>query len=377
MIFNAKSIAVAIIAVMLVSGCASQGPYLKLDSSLQKDIRTFDGANYLPLTRLCDVYGVKYSLDPYTNVAKIEKGGTIVMRAGSERILVDGVERKLDRPVMMSGGTIFVPASFVRNNLGSIVQITARPSVPVITEEYPRVSAPGAHTIRTVILDPGHGGRDPGAIGKTLCLREKDLVIKISKRVKNILEEHGMRVIMTRADDTFIPLAGRVSMTNKSDADIFVSIHINAAKSRSMAGFECYYLSEATDDNALALEAAENESVDADTGTVAEHSKGLDKTLWDMTLTENRRESVELASRICSAVGSSRTMTSRGIRSARFYVLKGSRIPAVLVEAGYISNRYEESKFNSPGYADKVADAVAQGILSYKNEYERTHGFTI
>jgi N-acetylmuramoyl-L-alanine amidase len=372
----AKAAFLVTIAAMLISGCASQGPYLKLDTALQKEIRTFDGAQYLPLTRLCDAYGVQWKWDPYIKTATIQKKGTIVLRSGSDRVLVNGVARKLDRPVMMDGGTVFVPVSFAKTSLGSIVPVSAKTAPAYITEEFPPVTVSGARRVRTVIIDAGHGGNDPGAIGKRLALKEKDTTLYIAKRLKNILEENGIKVILTRSNDTFISLAKRVEITNNSVADIFVSVHINAARSTSMSGFECYYLSEATDDNARALEAAENVSVKAETGTLAERSKGLDKTLWDMQLTENRRESIELAKFMCGSVDKSLAMRNRGIRSARFYVLKGSRIPAVLAEVGYISNRLEEQKLKTSGYLDRMADVLAQGILSYKNEYERTNGFT-
>jgi N-acetylmuramoyl-L-alanine amidase len=96
-----------------------------------------------------------------------------------------------------------------------------------------------------------------------------------------------------------------------------------------------------------------------------------------MTLTENRRESAQLASSICKSVDNSLITRNRGIRTARFYVLKHTRIPAVLVETGYISNKFEELKFKDESYADRMADVVAKGILAYRDEYERTEGFTL
>ena len=143
-----------------------------------------------------------------------------------------------------------------------------------------------------------------------------------------------------------------------------------------MRGFECYYLSNATDDNARAVEARENSSLKMDEAATVEHSRLLDKTLWDMTLTENRIESSELAGSICSSIDEGLDMGSRGVRTARFYVLKHTNIPAVLVESGYISNKYEELKLKDPKFLDRIAESVAQGILKFKREYERTQGFT-
>ena len=107
-----------------------------------------------------------------------------------------------------------------------------------------------------------------------------------------------------------------------------------------------------------------------------EHSRPLDKTLWDMALTEDRLESSELAGYICDSINESLAMGDRGVKTARFYVLKHTNIPAVLVESGYISNKYEELKLKDPEFLDRLAESVAQGILRYKREYERTEGFT-
>ena len=238
------------------------------------------------------------------------------------------------------------------------------------------VESPKRFTIRTIVLDPGHGGKDPGAIGRKYKLKEKVTTLALAKKLRTILEGAGIKVIMTRGDDTFISLPRRAQIANSSGADLFVSVHINASRSRLLRGFECYYLSNATDDNARAIEAFENSSLKMDEDADIEHSSRLDKTLWDMTLTENRRESSELAGYICSSVDQSFTIRSRGIRSARFYVLKHTNMPSVLVETAYISNRYEEMKLKDPNFLGRIADAIAQGILRYKSEYERTEGFT-
>ena len=354
----------------LLAGCATHAPYLRLDSVLQNDIRTFGGIQYLPLIRLCEAYGLEWKWDPFIKTATIErKGKRIILRDGSDRILVNGDEKRLDRPVLMNGGIVFVPISFVRNNLGAIAEA---PSF----KKPPEVGIAKKFKIKTIVIDPGHGGKDPGAIGRAFRLKEKYLTLAISKRLKNILEERGLKIVMTRDDDTFISLPRRVEIANRSGADLFVSVHINASRSRSLSGFECYYLSDATDDNARAIEAFENASLKMDEETILKHSKGLDKTLWDMTLSENRIESTELAKHICGSVEDNLTVRNRGVKSARFYVLKGTRMPAVLVEVAYLSNRYEEMRLKEKDFLDNVIYAIAQGILAYVKEYERTEGYT-
>ena len=366
-----KIIAIFVLA-LFVAGCAAQAPYLKLDPSLQPDLRVFDNVQYVPLAKLCPAYGVECKWDSFMQTAALNKNGRIILRAGSDRILVNGSGKKLSNPVVFTNSTVYVPVSFVRNNLSSI--LAQLPAEEI--RNAPAARAPGRYAIKAVVLDAGHGGRDAGAVGRRLRLKERDLTLTIARKLKNILEDRGIKVTMTRDSDVFVPLQDRVRIANSSGADLFISIHANASRSRAMNGFECYYLSEATDDNARALEAVENATIKNDESAILQHSSTLDKTLWDMKLTENRRESAELASSICKVVENNLTTRNRGIKTARFYVLKWTRIPSVLVETGYISNKFEELKFRDESYVDRIADVIAKGILSYKDEYERTEGFT-
>lgn len=372
-IFYKNKIIILLCTAVFLAGCAAQAPHLKLTPSLEKDIKTFNNIQYVSLAKLCDAYGAKCDFDPFIKTIALEKKGRIALRVDSDIMLAKGEQFKLESPVVMSGGAIFVPISFIKNGLGHIVPPAYE--APKIGYGLPE-AGPKEFTIRTIVVDPGHGGRDPGAISRKFKMREKHITLAISKKLKNILEERGIKIIMTRQTDTFVSLPKRSEMANKSGADLFVSVHINASRTKSLNGFECYYLSEAADDNARAIEAFENSSLKLGDSALAEHSTKLDKALWDMTLTENRRESAELAGRICDSVGKGLLAKNRGIRTARFYVLKRTRIPAVLVEAGYISNKEEEMKFNDQAYLDRMAEALAKGILAYKGEYENTEGFT-
>ncbi|MDD5437367.1 MAG: N-acetylmuramoyl-L-alanine amidase [Candidatus Omnitrophica bacterium] len=354
-----------------MAGCAAQGSYFRIDTSLQKEVRAFNGGEYISLARLSDFYSLDYKYDTFTQTALISKASTkLVVRAGSDRALVNRAVVKIDRPVVLSGNALFVPLTFVKTYFGPLVSYLP-PRRPV-----PQVEGPKRFSIKTIVLDPGHGGNDPGAIGRRGHSKEKDLTLQLTRKIKELLENEGLRVIMTRDKDVFIPLPRRSEIANKSGADLFVSVHINASRSRSLRGFECYYLSNATDDNARALEAFENASLKLSGTASAERSRLLDKTLWDMALTENRLESAELASSICDSVDRGLAIGNRGVRSARFYVLKHANIPAVLVEAGYVSNKYEELKLMNPEFLDRIAESVVDGILKYKREYEKTEGFT-
>ncbi len=360
-------------AAPCLTGCASSGHYLRLDPSLERDVRIFETSEYLPLVKICGHYNLKYTWDPFLKTAAIEKDNhSIALRAGSDRILVDGNEARLTRPVMLNSGDVYVPVTFVRNNLKAIVTVE-----PVESFEEPRrAEISGKAAIKTIVIDAGHGGKDVGAIGRKIRLREKKMTLAISKNLKKILEGQGFRVIMTRGDDTFVPLSRRVQIANKNNADLFVSIHINASRTKTLTGFECYFLSNTADDVGRAVTASESAPPKVESGTVLRRTKALDRTLWDMVLSENRAQSADLARQICTSVDEILPIKNRGVRAARFYVLKLTRMPAVLVEMGYISNRYEEMKLKDTTFVEKLTNAVADGILAYKREYERTDGYT-
>ena len=197
-------IVITVFAVAALTGCATQAPYFRLDPSLQRDVTTFNGYQYIPLGKLCDKYGVDCKWDTFVRTASLRKNSNIIiMRAGSERILVNGMERKLDHQVLVSGAVVYVPLSFARNNLGPMLGV--RPAV-VPVERVPAAPAPKRFTIKTIVLDTGHGGKDVGAMGKSRGTREKDTALTLSKKIKAILENAGIKVILTRSDDTFISL---------------------------------------------------------------------------------------------------------------------------------------------------------------------------
>ena len=232
------------------------------------------------------------------------------------------------------------------------------------------------HRIRRVVIDPGHGGKDPGAIGRG-GLKEKDLVLDVSLKLARALEGKGINVILTRTKDVFFPLWKRCEIANDEGADLFISVHANASRKRKAHGFEVYYLSEAIDDNARALEAAENAVLRFENSQNEYHSRDVKTTLWDIFHTENRVESIELAQSICKRVKKNFSfIKDRGVKSARFHVLKGTRMPAILVEIGFLSNYREEAKLRREFYKQAMARAIADGILDYKRIYDRTNGFT-
>ncbi len=194
----------------------------------------------------------------------------------------------------------------------------------------------------------------------------------ITRNIRDVLEAEGIDTVLTRDGDRFIPLWERVEIADKNHSDLFVSIHANASKARRLKGFEVYYLSEEIDDGERARSAAGKRDPKVGANSFFARTDILDNILWDLELTENRRDSVELANCILGEVDTRR----QKIKSARFYVLKGALIPAVLVEVGYISNSDECAKLGGGEYRARIAREIVNGIIEYKRRFEASDGFT-
>jgi N-acetylmuramoyl-L-alanine amidase len=237
------------------------------------------------------------------------------------------------------------------------------PSVPPSAPSGGSAVPVRKHRVR-VMIDPGHGGKDPGAVGPT-GLREKDVVLAIGRRIREKLERSGeFDVRMTRDDDVFIPLEERTAMANKGRADIFVSLHINASPNRRAEGFSTYVLSRgASNREDLELAAREN-------GVPVRKLQGVKFIIDDMFTGARKNESLRLAKTVNDAVV--RHVSTRypgaqslGLKQAPFYVLVGARMTAVLVEASFISNAREESRLRDPSCLDGIADGVVEAVRYY------------
>jgi len=220
------------------------------------------------------------------------------------------------------------------------------------------------HGLGRIVLDPGHGGKDPGAVGLS-GLREKRVALDIALRTRRVLRRvlPGNRVYLTRTTDRYISLSRRTSFANEHDADIFVSIHANSARSRHIHGIETYLLSEASSGRALRLAARES-------GTTLARMTDLQKILNDLGLRSKVTESQQLAQRVQQAMLSRlkpgyRSIRDLGVKRGPFYVLLGARMPSILVEVAFISNRKEARRMRSPKYRQAVAEGIAKGIMRF------------
>lgn len=238
----------------------------------------------------------------------------------------------------------------------------ASPSLPRPTEGGYSVARQLGAGVNRIVIDAGHGGKDPGTSAGSL--REKDIALDISKRVRDDLESRGFEVIMTRDRDVFIPLEQRAFIANSREADLFVSIHVNAARNRKARGLETFYLNLATSADAAEVAAREN----ASTGMVRMADV---RKLVDQIVNHSRREeSRELATTMQAAMtrsilGREKHPLNRGVKTAGFHVLLGAQMPAVLVEVGFVSNREEARQLRSASHRKKIASAIADGVNRY------------
>lgn len=233
------------------------------------------------------------------------------------------------------------------------------------------------YRIKTIIIDPGHGGKDPGAIGRR-GVQEKEVNLKIARYLRKVLTEKGLKVVLTRASDRFVSLKKRTEIANKNRDAFFVSIHANSARGKRQTprGFEVYYLSEEMDDWTRAVAKRENAAFQFTPEKNYFLSRNANISLWDIIYSENRIESMELAEAICRGLAQETNLRNRGVKGGNFYVLRGIDLPGVLVEVGFLSNPKEEIRLKNPVYQYKIARGIARGIMSYKAKYERTNGFT-
>ncbi|MCX5700085.1 MAG: N-acetylmuramoyl-L-alanine amidase [Candidatus Omnitrophica bacterium] len=227
-----------------------------------------------------------------------------------------------------------------------------------------KCSFPISTKIKKVVIDAGHGGNDPGAIGRT-GLREKDVNLDIAKRLAALLKSEGVEVVLTRSSDRYIPLDTRVQITNNSKADLFISVHSNANRSRSMNGFEIYYVATSVSDSTRAMIAARSSSLNLENADFASHSLALKAMLWDMIYTYDRAESIYLGRSICRSIGDNLDVRVIGVKNARYVVLRGARMPAILIEVGFLSNSQEERMLRNAAYRAKIAQGILYGISNY------------
>jgi N-acetylmuramoyl-L-alanine amidase len=224
--------------------------------------------------------------------------------------------------------------------------------------------------LRRIVIDPGHGGRDQGALGPT-GLKEKDVILDLGRRLKQELDgEYEMQ--MTRRDDTLLSLKARTGMANHFKADLFLSIHLNAINLPNATGSETYYLSMDAQQDVDSDHYGEDENED-DAPAVAEPvvDEELSMMLWDMAQTKHSEDSFRIAKYIQESLNILSGTRNRGVKQAPLKVLKGANMPAVLVEVAFISNPNEERKLKTDRFREQIVRAIARAIRRYDEDVKR------
>lgn len=295
---------------------------------------------------------------------------SVLITPGIEHVVAGAKTRRLAHAPRYIGGELCVPVEFVERALPQILDTQAH------LESIHPTPIPAAPTfaatvsvLKKIVVDAGHGGHDAGATSPE-GIKEKDINLGVALKLRELLERNtGIEVVLTRDGDYFIPLAGRTQIGNRSEADLFLSIHSNGSVNRAATGLETYFLAyEATDRQAARLAAEENRVVSLEEDSpFAAFTEGDDLAamLRDMVNADNMRASEHLAAAVQRRIVEYMHLPNRGVKQAPFFVLVGSKNPAILVEVGFASNPVEARRLAEEQTQWVLAEALYQAIVYY------------
>ncbi len=371
--------------------------------------------NYYPLYKIINILKISRSWDFYTGKFILKnRNNYLVFLIDEEKVYFNRELKILKNPAIRKDGIVYIPEEMVKYLLSmankdfefdfanNILNIEKKEPKPLIvnrdtctgidkkvdtTIDYntqkKKLSQHIVNTtpdkIKVIIIDPGHGGEDPGAIGQ-LGLREKVVVLKVALKLKKILQKKlkNVKIVLTRNKDIFIPLKKRAQIANryvdKNTAGIFISIHANASYNKKTSGYETFILSPvASDDEARAVAAMENGIIDP----LPKKESSIRRIITQLLSNEYIRESMELAKFIQKGYKNNlpSDVPDRGIKKALFYVLEGTLMPGVLTEIGFITHRKEEKRMRKEEYQWKIAKGIADGIINFVKWYKDNNGF--
>jgi len=395
-----------LISIFCFSLASAQGQLVKIKVLTAErtyediDLLLIEGMGYLRINDVAEIFDGKIDFDPVKNKVSLELSkGKAEFFIDNLDVIIDNIKRKMKKETKIIEGRVWIPLEVViteafgqvlggqvswdypSKTLSTVEKLTGAPvkeEVEKVSPPQPEVSVPvppvaeaKSARIKTIVIDPGHGGKDPGAIGPR-GTKEKDLVLKIAhKLAKELHKNLKTRVILTRYHDIFLPLAERTAIANREKADLFISIHCNAGLKPHTKGFEVYFLSdEASDEEAQAVANTENAVMALEERR--EKGNELSSILWSLTMNEFMNESSELCSLISSEVDSQLgIIDNRGVKQAGFTVLRGAKMPAILVEGGFISNRSEARKLESSKFQKELVETICAGVKRYKEWVEK------
>ncbi len=373
---------VLIIAVLVFStGAAS-------DKSIS--IVDVNGKDYVSLDELISTFSIEHSFDPVFQKGRLYyKSHYMVYKTGYSCSIIDNSIAGSDYPVIRWKGGVYIPVDLALSLLENFYNKDAeiiKNKIIIKQEIHSAVKKPEKNSVPLkkekigfIIVDAGHGGKDPGAVGKG-GVKEKNITLNLARKVEALLKTRlqGTKIKLTRNSDRFIELADRAEIANrelKKDTNgIFVSIHVNASISSRISGFETYFLSQnPTNDEARKTAALENNVV------ILENSRSGKKKYEDvdyiealMMTTQIQKESSLLAEIVQKKIDRGISeFKSRGVHKADFFVLRGALMPAVLVEVGFITHQKELKYLKTDKYQDKLADGIVDGIITFISQYNK------
>ena len=292
-------------------------------------------------------------------------------------IMIDDNLFQLSSKVVKQNNSYYVPTdSFLNivNNLSNNISINRSangislstiPDTPVKAVKVDIRNEKEKWQFRTIVIDAGHGGKDPGAVGYR-GTKEKDIALDVAKRLEKKLSKNmKVKIVMTRDEDIFLRLSERTKIANENNGSLFISIHTNAAEDRRASGFETFLIGQNKNEAAVRVAARENAVLELEGST---GKKLTDEDLIKATIAQSAfaSKSELFASLVQKEIKKRVQSKDRGVKQAGFYVLMGASMPNVLVELGFISNPSEEKKLRSPQYRDQLATAIYRAVEQYQ-----------
>jgi N-acetylmuramoyl-L-alanine amidase len=310
---------------------------------------------------LTELNGKVAADDPYVEGLRVARN-----RPGVVRLVLD-LKAEV-RPIVFSLRPI---ADYGHRLVLDIHPLVAVDPLAVLIEEAqkrpPRTAKPGVARLATIVIDPGHGGEDPGAIGRRGS-REKDITLNIARRLKKLIDgEPNMRALLTRDGDFFLPLGARVEKARAVKADLLVSIHADAFKRPNVRGSSVFALSDrrATSEMARILAKQENDSDLIGGVAFKQKDDHVSRTIIDLSQTATIDHSLRLGNSVLKRLGAVNDLHKPNVEQASFAVLTAHDVPSILVETAFISNPQEERRLNDNAYQDQLARAILEGIREY------------
>ena len=341
---NLFTCSAALLLSVMIAGCAT--------TTKQPSVSTKKDAY---LKDICDRNNVSWNWDQVSRVVTLRyRGIKAKVLVGSDLVLIGDDRVTLSAPTSTVRSAVIVPPDFSDKVIKNLRRRAGRRKGYVFAK------------VRSIIIDAGHGGKDPGAIGRG-GLQEKGVALDICKRLKRLLVKNGFKIQMTRDSDRFISLKGRTEIASRANADLFISIHANAAPSRSVYGFETYSAKDLGFIDRIATQRKLNEDLMFSNLSIKNNATDVERIVSDMMYEHKQAESKLFARQIAGKTSRLLKTKNRGAKRERFFVLRNTLIPAVLVEVGFLSNAKEEKLLKTKAYRQKIAESLAKSILEYAN----------